>query len=136
MAQFSASRSSKALFSRHWTLLNNWEFSSKAYLSEFHSFCKCSFDVNDQREALGVFRRPRWLRGLHDDCAITTAATVTAVPAFKSYDTRSLKFNVPENTKVLEGDVQARRARAAPLPLHVTANASIGNSRNCCRFGH
>lgn len=131
MAQPLVSRSSKALFTRRRTLIKSlellWtpEVASKGLSSEFHSLAQRSLDCACRTEAssnsLLCTRRSLWR------AVGTSAANINDVSAMKFVDAHDF---ISEKPKVLAGDGQTKRAKVASVPLHVTANASIGNPRN------
>lgn len=104
---------------------------SKAVSSGSHSLSGRSFDVSSRTDLSSnflLYRRPRWWRRLHNGMAMaTSAASIDDVSAMKFIDAHDF---ISEKPKVVDGDGQMKRAKVASVPLHVTANASIGNSRN------
>lgn len=133
MAQALVSRSSKGLFTRQRVLVSTLELLWPPQVVAEGQFHTLANDVGGCREVLSnylLFRRPQWFRGSPNGKAVTTsAASVNDELSIKFDDAPAVKPVVAEKTKVLEGDGHMKQARILPVPLHVTANASIGNSR-------
>lgn len=97
------------------------ELLSEGVLTEF----QCSLDGTCQAEALSNFLLCRRFRREHNGRRMTTsAARVHAASAMKFVDAHDF---VSQESEVLEGNGQVKRAKGSPVPLHVTANASMGN---------
>jgi hypothetical protein len=56
----------------------------------------------------------------------TSAASVNDESGVRYDEAQARKPVGSEDLKVLEGDGDTKQARVAPVPLHITANASIG----------
>jgi len=98
------------------------ELLSKGVSTEFQS----SLHGTCQTEALSNFLPCRRSRREHNGRRMTTsAARVHAASAMKFVDAHDF---VSQEAEVLEEDGQMKRAKGSPVPLHVTANASMGNS--------